>query len=250
LSARLPALEAAAELALKVDEVLLGRRYAEEALACARATEDPLAVARALLALGTAARLLGDAVERDTLYAEGFDRAREGGDLVLAARFVANLGTAALDEGDLERARRFYAESLALSERAASDQGVARASTFMAAVELRSGDLAEALALYRRGLGLAYRLGWTEAVVYQLGGLACAYAELGQGERAARLLGAESELVQRMHLWLERYERDLRERAASELRAQLDPERLSRLLDDGRAMALDDVVLLALGADA
>jgi hypothetical protein len=88
-----------------------------------------------------------------------------------------------------------------------------------------------------------------EAVVYQLGTLACAYGLLGDAERAAKLVGVESLLVDELHLWLERHYRDERELAATEARRQLDADCLDRLLAEGRAMSLDEAVQLALSSD-
>jgi predicted ATPase len=245
---RLQALEAASELAMKVDEVDLARlrRYSEEALARARDAGDTLAMARSLLVLGSEARFAGESDRRDALYSEGLTLALKAGDFVLAARFLANSGTASLESGDLERAGRFYRESLAMCEDAESEEGIARGSIFLAGLALHEGHVEDSFALYRRGLSLAHRLGWTEAVVYAVGGLACAYAVLGQTERAAKLVGAESRLVAELHLRFERYQRDLRERAAAEVRRELDEERLDRLLTEGRAMSLDEAVAVAL----
>jgi predicted ATPase len=243
---RLPALLAASDLAWKINEIDLACRYADEALARARDPRNPLAMARAMLVLGTEARHTGNSERQDAFYSEGFALAREGGDLALAGRFLANAGTAALGEGDFKRARRLYRESLELSEDAESEQGIARATIFLAGVDVYEGHVEDALVLYRRGLGLAHRLGWMEAVVYALGGLACAYAELDQTERAAKLVGAEARLVEELHLWWPRPERDLRERAASQVRRQLDERVMSRMVADGRAMSLEEAVAAAL----
>jgi tetratricopeptide (TPR) repeat protein len=244
------ALEAACELAIKVNEVALARRYAEDGLARARAADDKAAAARSLLVLGTEARLTGNAEQRDALYSEGFTLAREAGDFVLAARFLANFGVVALEAGDFDRARGRFRDSLALSKDAGSEQGIARAHGFLAGLALHEGHVEDGVILSRRSLEIAHRLGWMEAVVYQLGCLACAYAALGQTERAAKLVGAESRLVQELDLRLERFQRELRERAAGEVRSQLDPELLNRLLAEGRAMSLDETVQCALSGDA
>jgi non-specific serine/threonine protein kinase len=247
---RLRALEAASELAMKVGQVALAGRYAGEAVARAREADDGVAMARALLMLGTEARHIGNAERGDAFYSEGLALAREAGDLVLAARLLANAGTAAVGARHFERARRLYQESLELSEDIESDQGIARASIFLAGVDLHEGHVEDALGLYRRGLGLAHRLGWMEAVVYALGGLACAYVELEQTERAAKLVGAESRLVEELNLWWPRPERDLRERAAAEVRRQLDERVMSRMVADGRAMSLDEAIAMALAEAA
>jgi tetratricopeptide (TPR) repeat protein len=236
---------------MKADEADVAQ-YAEESLSLARDAGDKPAVARSLLALGfSKARFADETERRDALpseeLTEGLALAREAGDLVLAARFLGHFGTAALEAGDFGRARRFHRESLAMCEEAESEQGIARASIFLAGVALHEGgQVDDAFALYRRGLRLAHRLGWTEAVVYALGGLACADAELGQSERAAKLVGAESRLVEEVHLRIWRFQRVLRERAAAALRRDLDAERLDRLLAEGRAMSLDEAVAIAL----
>jgi hypothetical protein len=183
-------------------------------------------------------------------FAEGLALAREAGDLVLVARILANVGLNAIEAGDFERARMFFRESLSQSEEVESEQGIARASIFLGGLALHEGHVEEAVALYRPGLALAHRLGWVEAVVYALGGLACAHAELGQTERSANLIGAESRLIEEFDLRIERYQRDLRERAAAQVGSKIDAERQSRMLAQGRAMSLDDAVQLALNGDA
>jgi predicted ATPase len=243
---RLEALLAASDLASKVDELALGRRYAEEALTRARDAEDTVAVARSLFFLGTDARLAGNAERRDSFFSEGLALAREAGDLVLTARFLVNIGVAALHAGELEDAGSLFRESLDLYEEVGSEQGIARAHGFLAALALQEGRVEDGLVLSRRSLQLAHRLGWMEAVAYQLGGIACAFAVLGQTERAAKLLGAESRLVEELHLRLERFQAELRDQAAADVSRRLAPDVLSRLLADGRAMSLDEAVECAL----
>ena len=243
------ALQAAAELAMKIDEVPLARRYAEEALAVAREADDAVTMARSLLVLGNEARLRDDAEQQDAFFAEGLALARAAGELVLAGRFVSGFGLAALEAGDFERARRFFRESLSIGEATGSEQGVARALTLLGALALHEGRIEDAVVLERRSLGVAHGLRWMEGVVVLLGFLAYAYAELGQTERAARLVGAESRLVEELHLRLERFVLELRERTATQVRRSLDAERFDHLLAEGRAMSVDEAVETALRDD-
>ena len=244
---RLQALEAAAGLALKVDEVGLARRYAEEAVALARVARDPVAVARSLRVLGNEARLRGDTERQDEYFAEALALAREAGELGLVSRLLASSGMAAFELGELDRAKQLFDESLVVAEEAGSEQAVSRALGFLGTIALFEGRLDDAVAIERRSLELAHRLGFMEAVTYQLAGLAGAYAELGQTERAAKLVGASSRLVEELHLRLERHQREQQERTISALRRKLDPEFLEPLLVTGRAMSLGEAVQCAMG---
>ena len=246
---RLQALEAAAGLAMKVDEVALARRYAEAAVALARDAEDSVAVSRSLRVLGNAARLRGDTERQDEYFDEGLALARDAGDLGLVSRFLASSALVAFELGDLDRAKCVVEESLAVGEEAGSEQAVSRALGFMGTIALLEGRWEDAVALERRSLDLAHRLGFMESVAYQLGGLACAYAELGQTERAAKLVGANLRLVEELHLRLERHQREQREHTTAALRTKLEPEFLEPLFAAGRAMSLDEAVQCAMGGD-
>jgi predicted ATPase/class 3 adenylate cyclase len=247
--ARLRAFGAASALAMKLDEVAVAGRYADEALTHARDLGDTLATARMLQVLSNVARLTGDERRQNALLSEGFALAREAGDVVLSARFLAGSGMHFFEAGDFERARVRFAESLALSEEAQSEQGIARGLGLLGALALADGRVEDAVELTRRSLEIAHRLGWMEGIAYQLVGLACAYAELGQAELAAKLLGTESRLADESHLRLERYYLEFRRRAHAKARRKVDVERRDRLLAEGRAMPLDDAVQHALSGD-
>ena len=212
----------------------------------AREAHDSATIARSLLILTNAARIRGQAERRDAFLGEGLGLAREMGERVLIARFLIVFGIVSLDAGELDHATRFVSEALALSEEAGDEQSIARASTMLGSIALCDGRVADAQALLRRALIIARRLRFMEAILCSLSMLSYAYAELGQTERAAKLYGAASHLVEVIRLRLDPHVLELQERAGAQIRRSLSTERIDHLFAEGRAMSVDEAVALAL----
>ncbi len=243
---RLKALRAAADLASKVGDFASARCYADQGLVLARDAQDHAAIADLLRVLASDARQRGDAEEDEAHLADGLAHARAAGDLVLVGRFLTYAGIAALESGQLQRARQLLREALDVSTTAESAPGIGRALGHLGTLALLEDNLEEALGLYRKVLPVAVDYGFREGVAYVLAGLSYTFARRGENERAIKLLGAESRLAGEAHLRRERHHGELCELTAAAMHERLSADSMRRLLSEGTAMSLDEVVELAL----
>ena len=132
-------------------------RFAEEALAAARASGEPRFVANALSNLGAIVLAAGDHERAAVVLEEAVALAREVGDARITALAINNLGDLALTTGDYARARPLFEESHALSARAATrrtsparSSTAARSTSCSASTTRRTRRFREALALAGR----------------------------------------------------------------------------------------------------
>ena len=243
---RLKALRAAADLASKGGDVASARRYADEGLFLARRDGDQAAVADLLRVLAAEARYRGDAEEHDAYLAEGLACAREAGELVLAGRFLTGAGMSAMERHELGEARLLLNEALAVSKDAGSETGFWRSLAALGTVALLEGKFEEALAAHRKVLQRAFEVGFREAMAYVLTGCAYSLAQLGETERAAKLVGAEWFLGDELRLRRERHHVEFSRATTALLRERLGSDSFIRLHSAGAGLSLNDVVELAL----
>src|SRR5581483_662117 len=116
------------------------RRHAERAVALCR--EHHLAdgvLARALEALGNAARAAGDGEAATGAYLEAIDLQSRHGEQAAVATLLGSLGGLAARAGDRDRARDLLASALR-GTAGGSDDGRRRAELELAQIELEDGD--------------------------------------------------------------------------------------------------------------
>ena len=116
------------------------RRHAERAVALCR--EHHLAdgvLARALEALGNAARAAGDGEAATGAYLEAIDLQSRHGEQTAVATLLGSLGGLAARAGDRDRARDLLASALR-GTAGGSDDGRRRAELELAQIELEDGD--------------------------------------------------------------------------------------------------------------
>jgi predicted ATPase/DNA-binding SARP family transcriptional activator len=242
---RARALEAAARLALHVDDLERAQRYASQCLRLARELGDTGAAAESLITLALVASSEGDLAQTRALLSESADIARRGdnvGPLSSALDFLAELE---LDGGDADAARKLFEEALVLREAIGSTGWVAWSHSNLGLVAHARGELDEALEWYRRALACAHELGVTQLATECLIGIAAVAAKRSDIIRAARLLAA-SEGISGMTGhggWLA--EGALKEEALAEVQSSLDEESLASLWEEGRAMTLAEAVAAA-----
>jgi non-specific serine/threonine protein kinase len=114
------------------------------------------------------------------------------------------------------------------------------------------GDQEGAAALFEEGLAFSREAGDRANVAYCLEGLAAVALARGGADRAARLLGAAEHLRKRVGaaVYTYRPDRSLRERTAAAARARLGESGFEEAWDQERAIAFEQAVEYALGADA
>ncbi len=223
-----------------------GSAAADELLALAAETDSNRA--RAVLLAGIVANRSGDLDRAAQLYAETAQLARELGDSRLLSIAVNNLGDVALNRGEYERALEFFEESLAIGRGLQDHDLLARALTNLGFTALMLGDIQRTRSLLRDALIAAREIGHVEGFTYGFAGLAAAYAR-EDPTRAAHLIGRADMLCEETASNLATFEARVRDETEAELRATLGDDAYTTVYAEGRALALEDALTLALRPD-
>jgi tetratricopeptide (TPR) repeat protein len=260
-----------------------GREWLERLLELAERGTVPAHVrTRGLYATGSLAYSQGDYAAASGWLELAATEARVLGDRRTAVVTAIGLGTLATEQGDVGRAAARFAEGLALAREVGDWRGIAGALTGLGKIAHYRGDRAEAaarceeaavlwrqvgdpvwrvvlgtLALWEGELEQAmtwgrdaleeYRaLGMWMQVAYALEFLGVAAGAAGQGERAARLLGAAT-LRETLGAPLPPQERAEVEQAVAAARSALGEAGWAAAFEAGRALSLEKVIAEALG---
>jgi hypothetical protein len=113
---------------------------------------------------------------------------------------------------------------------------------------LKLGDVERARALLRDGLVAAREIGLVEGFIQGFVGLGAVYA-CEDPARAARLLGCADLLCEETGSNLQRFEGRLRDETEAALPARLGEDAYAAILAEGRALAIEDALTLALRTD-
>jgi predicted ATPase len=187
---RARALFTAGDLALYQGDVAAAGPWLEEAAARAQAVGDLRTVAGALIDLGMLAGHQGDLALAVARLEESLALHRQLGDRWGTGLALEVLGEVTLRQGELERAAVASAEALALFRAGGNHGAVAITLVNLGWVALKRGEIARAEALGCEALAILRELSASRLCAYALELLAGTAAAAGQGERAARLLGA------------------------------------------------------------
>jgi predicted ATPase/class 3 adenylate cyclase len=235
-------------LALWQGDVERGRAAADELLALAAETDSTWARAVGVQIAGLAAIKRGDWDHATQFHAEAAQLARELGDSWLLGISVQNLGDVALNRGEYERALELFEESLATGRQRQDQDLITRAFVGLGLTTLMLGDIQRARSLLRESLVAAREIGLVDGFMWGFVGLAAAYA----GEdpaRAARTIGSTDTLLEETASNLQQFEGRLRAETEAELRARLGEDAYAVVYAEGRALALEDALALALRPD-
>ena len=223
------------------------QRWLEQARALAQAAGDAQTEARALINLGVVARYQGDWKRAADMATEALALFRQVGDQEGVATALNNLGVLASREGDLDRAAEVFTEALALYRQEGRRVSIALALGNLGAVAWRRGELAEAEALEREALAMARDLGDMRRCAEELEQLARTAGAAGQGERAARLLGASAALREALGVPLPAPDQTEVEQAVAAAREALGEGAWVAAFAAGQALSLEEAIAEALG---
>jgi non-specific serine/threonine protein kinase len=218
----------------------------DEALALARAVDDPLAIVTALVYQAILAKAAGDIDRTETYLQEALARSREAGlERGIRVAFMI-LGETARMRGD-DRAAPLLEQSLALAESAGD--GYSQGYTLMSLghLRLRQGDLAAAQRWLGRALAVWHDLEDVHILPHALEGLAWVDAARGKAECAACLLGAASALREAIGGTVHPHWQADHERATETALAALGERTFAAAWRRGRAMTVEQAVAYALG---
>jgi predicted ATPase/class 3 adenylate cyclase len=244
---RARALTASGSLSARYGDVDEGRAQLDEAIGLWRELGERGELASALGNLGWLLLYdAGDDAGSLAAFERGLELQRELGDEAGETRALVGVCQVLVALGDVERGESLSRELL---ERAAGDPRTEHfAYHFLADCALVRGDAEEAEKRYRQSLQAALPLGDVVETSFEVQGVAMAAAGNGDPERALRLAGSVEALWESLGMsisiafWdalLDRYIGGAREQLGA------DAEAVSA---EGRAMAFDDAVELALDA--
>jgi tetratricopeptide (TPR) repeat protein len=152
------------------------------------------------------------------------------------------IGEIARINGDDGRARRLYEECLTVCQQTGETRRICYMCVNLAYIAQHEGDHERARSLGRQALQLAYARNDRRDIAVALMTLAGSIGALGQLQRAARLLGASEDLLERMGSFHQPTDQPECDRIVAAVRAQLDDATFEAARAEGRKMTLEQAV--------
>jgi predicted ATPase len=245
---RVHAIAVAGLLAIWQGDLDRGHAAANELLVLAAQTGSSRAKVLGVHTAGLVASQSGDWDQAVQLNTESAQLAREMGDSWMLSVAVNNLGDVALNRGEYESALKLFEESLAIGRERQDQDRLARAFVNLGLTTLMLGDIQGARSLLRDGLRAAREIGLMEGFMMGFFSLAAAYAAEDPA-RAARMIGRADMLLEEAASHLPQVEGRVRREAEAEIRARLGEDAYAAVYAEGRALAIEDALMLALQPD-
>ncbi|HEY6296038.1 MAG TPA: protein kinase [Streptosporangiaceae bacterium] len=220
------------------------RQFLERSLAIWRELGDKKHQARELNSLGITYNHLGDWDAARSALEESIAIRRELGSQVRLSVALANLGQLESAAGNFDRATQALEEALAIDQDAGDVFGVAVDQQSLAMVSLRAGRPREASEMLSRILDYVMGSGDPEFLANALELSACITAELGDGLRAARLVGAAEAIRQENSKQIAPTDVVLLERFTAPARATIARHAWDAEVAAGRALTQEQTVTL------
>ena len=217
-----------------------------EVLLLQRELGDTYGIATALDNLGDVLSRLGDYVQARLLLDESLALRRELGDTYGMACSLTNLGFVAHMRGQNTQAVALQSEGLALQRELGDKYGIATSLNNLGKMAHVQGDDGTAAALLRESLLFGRDIGARELIAETLESLAWVAVRQGKPHRGAQFGGTAEILREKLGMPLRRDQQTYHDRAIKELRALLHDEAFSASWIEGRTMALDESIALAL----
>jgi predicted ATPase/class 3 adenylate cyclase len=249
IATRARALFAGGWLAEWQGDVTAAEVWLHQAAALGREASDLYTTAYAIDILGNIAAWQGDLELAATRGAEGLALMREVGDQRGIAVALIDLGGHKYAGGDLEQAAAYLTESLGCFREVGDIVGIAACLGYLGQIARRRGSYAEAEALTRESLALnrQRRDQFRSAEFLEL--LLKVVAAKGDGEHAARWLGAAEVVREDLGNPRSRWEQSDMEEAVEEARVGLGEEAWQAAYAAGRTLSLEEAIAEALGED-
>ena len=224
----------------------IGREYLEEGLAIFQKSGDKSGIANVLSAMGLAELYSEDIEKSRAHYEEALKISRElrngpGSGVALIA-----LGEIARSQSDYAAARSYYEEALKLNEHLGQMGIVSIVAHNLGYVARQQGEYEKALEYFRRSLSLSIQRDQCRFIYFCLCGIASVMVELEKPETAARILGCAEALGSAGHFELDPVDRWEVNQSLKKLDQAIDEKEKARLWEEGRAMAVEDVIKLAM----
>ena len=218
------------------------RAVLERSLAIWRDLGDRDQQARELNSLGITHHHLDDFDTARSLLEQSAALSREVGSHMRVAAALTNLGQLESDAGNFDRATEVLQEALAIDRQQGDSLGVAIDQQSLAGVALRAGRAQEARDLLFAMADYVVSCGDPELLATTLEMCAANAAQLGEGLRAARLVGAAEAMRQKTGIPIKQPE--LLEQFLAPVRATTEPVQWGAELAAGRALTQQQAAAL------
>lgn len=216
--------------------------YERESLVFAQRADDLNARARATINIGITLLNLGDYSEAQETLEQGLVLARAQGNKHLIAAALGNLGLIACERGEFSRACDLGRENLLICQEFGRNISLAVAFSYMGLFAQGAGDLKLSRYYRQESLLLAEKLRAQGLCTALLGFFAELDAQEGNGERAARLLGALTALRTKDNGVIgDRHVQEI-----DKLRTTLGEAVFERAFEEGKHLSLTDAISLAI----
>ena len=240
-----PLLNLALDAIFRGEDIVTAAPMFDEALVMATRDADPFALSVALSGASLVAYVKGLGSEAAALAAQSVDAARESGIGGLVASAVTVQAAAKIAAGDLPSAEALLSEAQAIARASGDRWTLSEALRVLGNVRFGLGDLDGSRAALVESLPPQIDLGDRAGLARSLKLLGVVFAEGGDSERAAMLIGAADALADASGVpstpsWELSYDR-----ARTALREALGDERLDALTRLGAALSLDAAISLA-----
>ena len=227
-----------------IEGVEIGSR---EALQCARESEDAFALGLSLGMTSEYLLITGKDPEMAREYASQSTKIlKAGGYQWTYALILLGIGMVSKYKGDLKFARENLGNVLPLFREMGDIQRVTMIQSEFGHMERYEGNLDKAEQAYRETILTWQKIGHRAAVANQLEFLAYIAIAHGQGERAARLLGAAEALREKINIQMSPFERIEYDKQVAELRNGMDEKSFSNLWSEGRLTTMEQAIQSAL----
>jgi predicted ATPase/class 3 adenylate cyclase len=221
-----------------------------EGLTLATQLGDNMGTAWARATLGFVARSKGESEKAQALLEESLRQLTAFGHTWAIAIVSINLGQLARDRGDLPGAVAFFEEALVRLRQIGDRSYIAYAELNLGIATSAMGDYRRAEELYRDCLTLRRDLGEKRGIVTCLAALGCASAALGEFDRAAALFGAFDAQREATGAPVPALFRAEHERQRRRTAGALGDEAFARATARGRALSMDEAIAYALEGSA
>jgi predicted ATPase len=223
------------------------RRNADEALALATELEDPAMIATAKLGLASCF-VEADLPRARLLYEESAEAFRELGDDHLVLVAIRSLAWAHALLGEDGRARELHEENLRLARELGNERIEAITLGVVALYAADDGHIEQAVAMLKESHALHVHVGDPVQMNFAVWRFAALLATAGHAAAATTVLSASEALASEIGVDLNSWDPTAMPETFEKIRAQLDEATIEKAWQEGRTLAVDQAVELALDA--
>ncbi|MEZ5425418.1 MAG: protein kinase [Pyrinomonadaceae bacterium] len=221
--------------------------YYKKSLEISLKINDKTVVANSCRGLAYANYMQGDLKQAENLFERGLEVSKEIGDQLGVSKITNGLGEIARLQKNYDKAQKYYEESLSVARRESLNSSIQIACINLAAVACIREDYQTARSYTVETLELSRKTGNKLCVGYAFERFIALAVIEGEMEKAALLNGAMETIYDNAGYLIEDADRIFLESYTDQAKSELGEEFFEKAKNTGRAMPLEDAVILALG---